>query len=74
MPPSASTDRSMVPVSLIVKVAPLTVKPEAEPVIDKASASPIRLSVFVVRVNVPDFAPVPAAITTSKDASSAGME
>ena len=65
MLPSASTERSMVPTPPISSEAELTVNPEAEPVIDKASCSAAALSELVVSVKVPDFDPVPAAITTS---------
>ena len=73
-PPSASTDRSMVPTSVIAKDAPFTVNPEAVPETANTSCSPARLSVLVVSGNVPDFDPVPAAITTSKVSSPAGIE
>ena len=64
-PASVSTDRSMVPESVIVNEAPLTVTPGAEPPTAKASTSDITESVLVVSVNVPDFDPVPAAMTRS---------
>ena len=55
--------------------AALIVKPttEVEPVIDNASASAAKRSVLVVIVKVPDPDDDPAAITTSKVSSPAGM-
>ena len=67
MLPSASTDRSMVPTPPMSSEAGLTVNPEAEPVIDNASASAATLSVLVVSVNVPDPDDAPAAIVTSNE-------
>ena len=55
----------MLPEPVIVNEAPLTVKPEAEPPTDNASASPTTLSERVVRVNVPYPDDPPAAIVTS---------
>ena len=48
-------------------------KPAAAPVIDRASASAVTLSVLVVNVKVPDPDDDPAAIVTSNDSSPAGM-
>ena len=64
---SASTDRSIVPESVIVNDAPLTVNPGAAPPTASASVSATTESVLVVSGNAPDFDPVPAAITTSKE-------
>ena len=74
--PSASTDKSTVAASEspIVNDAELTVKPEAEPVIDNASASPAALSSAVLSVNVPDPDDAPAAIVTSKVSWPDGIE
>ena len=59
---------------MIVNFAPLTVKPEAAPVIDNASASAVTLSVLVVKVNVFDPDDDPAEIVTSKVSWPAGIE
>ena len=74
MLPSASTDKSMAPPPPISSEAELTVKPEAEPVIDNASASAATLSVLVVSVNVPDPDEAPAAIVTSNVSWPDGIE
>ena len=76
VPPSASTDRATVPESPIVNDAELIVKPDAEvvPVIDRASASAVTLSVLVVIVNVPEPLDEPSAIVISNDSSPAGIE
>ena len=74
VPPSASTDRSTVLESTMVSVAALTVKPEAEPVIDNASSSATLVSVLAVRVNVPDADDPSAAMVTSKASWPEGIE
>ena len=74
VPPSASTDRSMVPAPVISMEAPLTVTPGAEPPTARASTSDITVSVLAVSVNVPDFDPVPAAMTRSNVSWPAGIE
>ena len=74
VPASVSTDRSMVPSSVIVNEAPLTVTPGAEPPTARASTSDITVSVLAVSVNVPDFDPVPAAMTRSNVLWPAGIE
>ena len=76
MLPSASTDKSMAAASEspIVNDAPLTVKPEAEPVIDNASASAATLSSKVLSVKVPDPDDPPAAIVTSNVSWPDGIE
>ena len=70
---SASTDRSMVPLPVMVRDADPTVNPDAEPVIDNASASATTLSVWVVNVKAPDADDAPAAITASNDSSPSGI-
>ena len=78
VPPSASTDKSMVAASEspIVNDAEPTVSPaaEVEPVIDKASASAATLSSTVVRVKVPDPDDPPAAIVASNESWPDGIE
>ena len=76
VPPSASTDRTTVPVSEIVNDAPLTVNPSpaAAPVIDRASVSAATLSERVVNVNVPDPDDDPAEIVTSNESWPDGIE
>ena len=64
----------MAPPPTISSEAELTVKPEAEPVIDNASASAAALSVLVVSVNVPDPDDAPAAIVTSNESWPDGIE
>ena len=59
---------------MIVKDAPFTVNPEAEPPTDRTSASDITVSVLAVNVNVPDPDDAPAAIVTSNDSWPAGIE
>ena len=76
VPPSASTDKSTAPESVIVREAELIVTPEAvvEPVIDSASDSAVTRSVLVVIVNVPEPLEEPESIVTSNDSSPAGIE
>ena len=70
---SASTDSSMVPLPVMVKDAPVTVKPEAAPVIDNASDSANTLSLWVVSVKVPEPDDASCAITTSNDSPPAAI-
>ena len=72
--PSASTDKTMVPTSVIANDAPFTVNPEADPETANTSTSEITASVLVVNVKVPDPDDAPAAIVTSNVSCPAGIE
>ena len=75
---SASTDRSIAgtlsPSVIVNDVRVTETAAETEPVMSNASDSPAALSSTVVSVNVPDPDDAPAAITTSKVSSPAGIE
>ena len=62
--------------SVISSEAEVIVSPAAaaEPLIDRASASPTTLSSVVDSVKVPDAEDPPAAMTTSKSSSPCGIE
>ena len=60
--------------STIVNEAPLTVNPEAVPLIDRASVSAFTVSAAVDSVKAPDPEADPAVIVTTNDSSPGGIE